>query len=1086
MRGLALLSVWIVTILTALAPSELQAGGIPVKKLKELKAATVFIRVQFNTLGKSLPSSGSGFVLRVDGDTALIATNHHVVSPLPGEVRKGDPKVVFNSGTPDEKTIEAQVVASDPTNDLAILKVKGAGDLPRPIRLDAANEVLETMTVFAFGFPFGEGLAFGKGNPAITITKGTVSSLRNDPGGKVKLVQIDADINPGNSGGPIVDDQGNLVGVAVLKLMKARIGFAVPVRPLEDILNGKVARVAFDTVKVENNRAVVNIEAGLLDPLGKLKDMAVYVRPAKDAQDARDLPRADKEGKVPLLQDATRVAIELKEGKGSAQFTLPAQGQEKQPIVYQAAYVNATGKTTVTPASLATLDFTQLVYAAQIAADDPKEKRRGMPHKVFTHKMQAGKHYVIEMRGDPKVIDPYLQVQDARGTVLAEDDDSGGFPNALIVFSPSRDDEYKIIATVFRPDLLGPFTLRIREETGRPVGPGLNLGAVLLDTDANDPVMNSPAHSYQLIFKKGKSYVIDMKSKDFDPYLRLENMAGLNVKNEDVGGNGHSTLVFAPAQDGIYRLVATTYDFKTGKFEVHVREGPSQYEVGPAGLNINGVLNLNDPLDIVNGKPNKARCKVYNVQLKAGQKYQIDLVSNQFDAFLRIENNRGIQLAFDDDSGGNLNARLIFAPPADGVYRVIATHFDNRLGAFNLIIRSLAPEKGAGFWFNQGVAQLKVGQLEQAIANLSKAIELEPTTPAPWNERGIAYFRQGQWEKAAADFSAAIDRAPTNPVFLTNRADALGRLGQWDKVIADLTRAIELDPAVATRWNLRGVAFYRKGQWDKAAADFSSAIERDANVPLHWTNRGDVLGKLRQWDKAIADFSKAIQLKPDYELAWLLRGSAQASLGQWDKASEDLARAGSFPRAVHKAWSDYALVRLQLKDLPGYREACARLMKAIDGPEKPNLENLAMIAWVCSVDPESEVNLGPLIQALEKQKADPSSPQYYPYLRALGSALYRAGKPQEAVKRLQDATVSRKTPTPAAWIFLAMAHHELGQKNEAKQWLAKARSWLEEQGKKDPEANQNGPLSNLPWSERLTLERTFREADNLLKNQGTK
>jgi len=58
--------------------------------------------------------------------------------------------------------------------------------------------------------------------------------------------------------------------------------------------------------------------------------------------------------------------------------------------------VTATGKKIVTPASVATIDLTQVVYADRLSRDDPKDRLRGMPHKVFTHKMQAGKHYVMK------------------------------------------------------------------------------------------------------------------------------------------------------------------------------------------------------------------------------------------------------------------------------------------------------------------------------------------------------------------------------------------------------------------------------------------------------------------------------------------------------------------------------------------------------------------------------------------------------------------------------------------------------------------------------------------------------------------
>ncbi|MCS7046007.1 MAG: serine protease [Gemmataceae bacterium] len=664
------------------------AGGIPAKTLKELKAASVYIKVQFMVpLGKPISTTGSGFVIHVDGETALIATNHHVVSPLPGEVHARPPQVVFHSGLPQEITVDATIIASDPARDLAIIKVTGVKNLPKPIPIDNSIEVVETMTVYAFGFPFGEGLALGKNNPAITITKGTVSSLRQDDKGQVKLVQIDAEINPGNSGGPVVDEKGTLVGIAVSKIQKARIGFAVPVQPLEEIMQGTVGVVLFDTLKVAKGMAEVHVESTLLDPLGKIKDLAIHYRPA----DAKTLPPPDKEGRVRPLDQAKRLPLKIGEGRGRGTFNLAGNGQEKLAIVYQASYVNGTGKTVLTPPNLAIIDFTQIIYSSQLTRDDPPDRLRLQPAKRFTHKVKAGKHYVIEMRGDPKQIDPWLIVRDSAGRVVAEDDDSGGLLNALVVVSPPKDDDYQITATVYQNASVGPFTLRIREETAQPIdSKGWKFTGNLSPHDPRDPVMQSAAQTFNLLLKKDKAYVIDMKSRDFDPYLRLENMALVPLKNEDLGGNGHSTLYFTPKQDGIYRLVATTYDYKTGAYEITVAEGLPRkiYEIGPLGLQLGGVLVPTDPIDVVQGKPTKSRAKVFEVKMKAGVKYQIDLTSTQFDPYLRIENPLGHELAFDDDSGGKLNARLIFAPPADGVYRIIATHFDGRFGDFKLSIRA--------------------------------------------------------------------------------------------------------------------------------------------------------------------------------------------------------------------------------------------------------------------------------------------------------------------------------------------------------------------------------------------------------------
>jgi S1-C subfamily serine protease len=665
------------------------AGGIPAKKLKELKAASVYLKLQSvppGGMGKAVPLTGSGFLVHVAGKAGYIATNNHVVSPLPGEVAKGNPQVVFHSGTPNEVVVEGEVVARDPVRDLALVKVTGVKKLPEPIRLEAGTEVLETMTVYAFGFPFGKALAVGARGPAITITKGTVSSLRHDESGQLRLVQIDADVNPGNSGGPVVDEKGRLVGVAVARVVAAgKMGFAVPPEPLREMLHGKVNAVAFETLWVVKGHAEVNVLAGLIDPLGKVRDVALHYRLAPDV---KALPRPDKDGVVPPLKDATRIWLKTDRGKAKGRFTLNGKGEERVLVAYQASWVTATGKTAVSPVAVAAIDFTRVLYTERLTENDPRDAR-GHPRQVFTHPMKAGRQYVLDMRADPTDLNPRLIVQDGDGKVLAEDDGLGGQFDALLAFTPPRDGEYQVVATTTRGK--GPYTLSIRAETGQPVGPkGLSQAATLGPGDPTHPVLARPHRSFNLILQKGKSYRVEVKSEEFDPFVRLENMGDLPLKDEDIGGNGQSTLFFHPFRDGIYRVAVAAYDRRAGRFHLTVRETPEPkpYEVAPQGLKVAAKLTAFDPIDMVNHRASRARCKVFPVKMKGGQQYIIDLRSKQFDPFLRVEDGHGKELAFDDDSGGDLQARLAFTPPADGVYRIIATHFDGRLGNFELAVRA--------------------------------------------------------------------------------------------------------------------------------------------------------------------------------------------------------------------------------------------------------------------------------------------------------------------------------------------------------------------------------------------------------------
>src|SRR5262249_25184990 len=138
------------------------------------------------------------------------------------------PTVVFFSGTKKEKVLKAEQVEVDFERRLAIFRVDNLSDLPKPIPHDPKLEILETMPIYLFGFPFGDLLSENKGTPTATVSKGSVSSLRQNARGELEFVQIDGDFNPGHSGAPVVDGKGRLVGIALGRLRGTRIGMAVP------------------------------------------------------------------------------------------------------------------------------------------------------------------------------------------------------------------------------------------------------------------------------------------------------------------------------------------------------------------------------------------------------------------------------------------------------------------------------------------------------------------------------------------------------------------------------------------------------------------------------------------------------------------------------------------------------------------------------------------------------------------------------------------------------------------------------------------------------------------------------------------
>lgn len=171
--------------------------------------------------GTQQVSSGSGFIVRANG---LIVTNKHVIDD-----DQADYTVVMNDG----KKYDAKVLAKDPVNDIAVIKVE-ATDLPT-LELGDSDKVQIGQTVIAIGNALGQ--------YRNTVTKGVISGkartiVAGDGNGSSETLndvfQTDASINPGNSGGPLIDLGGAVVAMnTAVDSQGQLIGFAIPINVIK-------------------------------------------------------------------------------------------------------------------------------------------------------------------------------------------------------------------------------------------------------------------------------------------------------------------------------------------------------------------------------------------------------------------------------------------------------------------------------------------------------------------------------------------------------------------------------------------------------------------------------------------------------------------------------------------------------------------------------------------------------------------------------------------------------------------------------------------------------------------------------------
>lgn len=314
--------------------------AIPAKTLRELKLGTIFLRVKAGTTW----GSGSGFLIHSDGKSGYIVTNWHVVHlPLSlGPAKKTSPaslastiEAVFFSGTKEEVAYQAELVAGLPDEDLAILRVKEVRNLPAPLKLSAAAVLAETMPIFCLGFPFGKLLGVDNENPALTISKGSVSSLRNNKDGELVGIQIDGAMNPGNSGGPVVDKDGQIIGVAVAAIKGAQIGMAIPAAEVRKLINGRAVRANVHLAKADGKGAEIVIEVTLADPFNRLRAVAAHHVYADDAKEKPVL------GQSKPLVGAASTALAVKNQKAIGSIRVPAD--KAVSYWFQIAYTGQDG-----------------------------------------------------------------------------------------------------------------------------------------------------------------------------------------------------------------------------------------------------------------------------------------------------------------------------------------------------------------------------------------------------------------------------------------------------------------------------------------------------------------------------------------------------------------------------------------------------------------------------------------------------------------------------------------------------------------------------------------------------------------------
>ncbi|MFI7677569.1 trypsin-like peptidase domain-containing protein [Actinophytocola sp. NPDC049390] len=313
-------------------PPAQQTSAAPAGSVEAVAEKVLPSVVQLQVRGRSSAGEGSGFVISSDG---LIVTNNHVVESA---ADGGRIEAVFQDGT----TATASIVGRDPTSDVAVVKAEGRTDLP-VVELGSSDALKVGQGVVAIGSPF---------ELSGTVTSGIVSSLHRPTraGGEdgsqatvLDAIQTDAAINPGNSGGPLVNMQGQIVGInsAIYSPRAANgqagsvgIGFAIPIdqarRTVKEIAETGKATQTVLGVSVRDGEdggaLIADVVAGGAGEKAGLKPGDVVTKLNDRRIDSSDALVAAVRSHAP----GDKVRLELDNGSRTVEATLAGQTVEPQ------------------------------------------------------------------------------------------------------------------------------------------------------------------------------------------------------------------------------------------------------------------------------------------------------------------------------------------------------------------------------------------------------------------------------------------------------------------------------------------------------------------------------------------------------------------------------------------------------------------------------------------------------------------------------------------------------------------------------------------------------------------------------------
>lgn len=227
----------------------------------------------------------------------------------------------------------------------------------------------------------------------------------------------------------------------------------------------------------------------------------------------------------------------------------------------------------------------------------------------------------------------------------------------------------------------------------------------------------------------------------------------------------------------------------------------------------------------------------------------------------------------------------------------------------------------------RSLARVYINQVDAALSDASRAVELDPRCFNAWMARAHVYVEKKKLAEALADYDAALALNPQSALAHVEKAMCLSFRGDNGGAMAEVERALSIDPRCATAYTTRASLVWQRDKRLTAALqnDLDTAHKLDPGVPDIYLWRSVIYGSLERLPEAIAEVTQYTRLMPFAAQGYSMRAILQVRSGHWEEAARDADAAIELDKDDGLAWFARGTARLKLGDQTGglaaFREA---------------------------------------------------------------------------------------------------------------------------------------------------------------------